>query len=1081
MILLRMKTELSVKNKKMRTAAGVFVLLLAVFLFPVRLRAEEPRSLTLMIYMCGSNLESRYGSATADLQEIAASGYDTDKTTVLVMAGGSSSWNLSLNPEEISISEFGRRGSRIVWHEEARDMGDPETLTGFLQYGTENYPARDYALILWDHGGGPMEGVCWDELFSMDHLSLSELTEALEASALPGKLRWIGFDACLMGSVEVAEAVSPYADYMIASQETEPARGWNYAFLKGIESDGSGAETGRRIIDCFFEDLEDSGDILTLSCVDLSAVREVVDCMDGFFMPISQQLDEEKFAGLSGLRMASTGFGRSVRGPQDSYDLVDLKDLVTRYETMPEGGVSEENDEEQDHGRGGALLSAISGAVVCSRSTEESVGGLSVYHPYANKEKYIASWRKEYRNLDFCSGYQKYLEMFGSLLTAELMADWRGLPVSYPGVDENGVHHLSLALTEEQQENLVSAQLLILWGHSDHQEGKPMFLLPVSAEPVSLEKGVLSAEYGGRSVFVLDDEGKTLDGPIPFFYSEEDDLYTFGVVYRDDSGRKKSKGMEAVDYLCALHDETGELEIVRTYVHDEATDTYTNRIPFTEEGYTHLAFWTFPKVKPEAEEPLPGFDDWENALGVTGELDLSRGWHLHMFPDKDILLGNGQLYASFQITDVQQNTCSTAPVLLTDPHRKELDLTPASMDLEDVSLTMSAVQKLSEEGPRIEIGLDITNRSGKMMDYMTTKLVLNGNRMTSGGLYLYSSEDGQEGHASYTIRDDDLLNMDEIRSIDCTLKVKETGGYDSEAGEIPLHFEVGNGTLSGVREIPEKAICEACQDGITWELLSLEWDPQGALNGLMRIRNDTEEEVWDGGCVLVNGIRSDDHYYIDWMYPHTEKYYHFTMENRAVLSSEIRIDGAYTSYALGMPDVLQKAGIEAIDRIELVNLDDREGTVRRKVCLELGEPLPVPKAEEEFPERIMLMDGDVCAELESVVVGDDGIGLALRFVNRTDEIRVIRIDDPIADETPLSRSEYDFVSTSVALLPGTEAYMCRSLDNSDVLIPGLELKELDFCFLIDEEKREPVRIRFPEGTVFGASGGSYFDAGDLMY
>ena len=59
--------------------------------------------------------------------------------------------------------------------------------------------------------------------------------------------------------------------------------------------------------------------------------------------------------------------------------------------------------------------------------------------------------------------------------------------------------------------------------------------------------------------------------------------------------------------------------------------------------------------------------------------------------------------------------------------------------------------------------------------------------------------------------------------------------------------------------------------------------------------------------------------------------------------------------------------------------------------------------------------------------------------------------------------------------------MCRSLDNSDILIPGLELKELIFDFLIDEEKREPVRIRFPEGTVFGAPGGIYFDAGDLMY
>ena len=45
---------------------------------------------------------------------------------------------------------------------------------------------------------------------------------------------WIGFDACLMSSVETAFMCAPYAEYMIASQEVEPGSGWNYAFLSGI-------------------------------------------------------------------------------------------------------------------------------------------------------------------------------------------------------------------------------------------------------------------------------------------------------------------------------------------------------------------------------------------------------------------------------------------------------------------------------------------------------------------------------------------------------------------------------------------------------------------------------------------------------------------------------------------------------------------------------------------------------------------------------------------------------------------------------------------------------------------------------
>lgn len=117
-------------------------------------------------------------------------------------------------------------------------MGDPLTLSSFLNYGFDFFPADSYSLILWDHGGGPVLGYGVDENFR-DLLTLDELSEALEDSvgAHMTKLEWIGFDACLMSSLEVASVLAPYANYMIASQETEPGWGWNYDFLSELSDE----------------------------------------------------------------------------------------------------------------------------------------------------------------------------------------------------------------------------------------------------------------------------------------------------------------------------------------------------------------------------------------------------------------------------------------------------------------------------------------------------------------------------------------------------------------------------------------------------------------------------------------------------------------------------------------------------------------------------------------------------------------------------------------------------------------------------------------------------------------------------
>ena len=46
------------------------------------------------------------------------------------------------------------------------------------------------------------------------------------------KIDIIGFDACFMSSFEVAHALRPYARYMLASEETEPNKGWDYKNYK---------------------------------------------------------------------------------------------------------------------------------------------------------------------------------------------------------------------------------------------------------------------------------------------------------------------------------------------------------------------------------------------------------------------------------------------------------------------------------------------------------------------------------------------------------------------------------------------------------------------------------------------------------------------------------------------------------------------------------------------------------------------------------------------------------------------------------------------------------------------------------
>ena len=372
-------------------------------------RQKNDITRTIMIYMVGSDLESQYGSGTVDILEIMNSGIDLSKNNVLLYTGGTTEWWLSVIPSNRNvIYELGEDGFSLVDKQRALNMGDSDTLEKFLKYGKANYPAEQFGLILWDHGGGPMVGYGVDEKTG-DCLDMSEIVEALDDSGFKGesKLEFLGFDACLMGAVETGWNIKDNAKYMIASQETEPGWGWNYAFLSELRYCEDGEDIGKEIIDYYIEAGEEFFDEdpycwtdLTLSCVDLSKITELERAINELYGEIVPKLNSGYFAKVSRARNNTKAFGKFTAST--SYDLVDLGDMVSFL-------TSDYGDETE------ALLQALDEFVCYSKTNVTDATGVSIFYPYDNRDC-MSGWVKMYEEFDFAPNYAKYLQQFAKML-----------------------------------------------------------------------------------------------------------------------------------------------------------------------------------------------------------------------------------------------------------------------------------------------------------------------------------------------------------------------------------------------------------------------------------------------------------------------------------------------------------------------------------------------------------------------------------------------------------------------------------------------------------------------------------------
>ena len=333
--------ETGMKNK-----IFVFLLALAMCLSLVACGGDEAAdgSWAVYWYLCGSDLETDGGFATTDLSEMMEVQLP-ENVNVVIQTGGAAVWqNDQMNPEKLQRWLYNSEGLQLIEEQDTANMGDAQTLYEFLAFANENYPADKVAVTFWNHGGGSVGGAAFDELYGLDSLDLAEMYQAFDAvwpaDAEHPALELVGFDTCLMATVDVASTFQGFAKYLVASEEVEPGNGWLYSGWLGAlaeNTDMDGAALGVAICDTYYQGCEAVGtqDQTTLSVTDLSKLDPLLEAYESFGQEALAASAEDPgfFAELGRAAVQSENYGGNTR-EQGYTNMVDLGHLARQTAWM---------------------------------------------------------------------------------------------------------------------------------------------------------------------------------------------------------------------------------------------------------------------------------------------------------------------------------------------------------------------------------------------------------------------------------------------------------------------------------------------------------------------------------------------------------------------------------------------------------------------------------------------------------------------------------------------------------------------------------------------------------------------------
>lgn len=596
---------------------------------------------TIMIYMIGSDLETESRAGTNDIKEIIDAEYNTEDVNIVLYIGGAKKWHMSeIDENENAIFEIEDDELKKVKSYKLKPMNNKNTLTEFIDYTYENYDSKKYSLILWDHGGGPIWGYGKDENDKSGSLmSIKDIDEALNNSELikNEKLEFLGFDACLMSSIEIANAYKEEAEYLIAAAESEPGDGWDYHFLNEINKETTSVEMGIHIIDYYHNFyVENPSGIygyyytpsVTLSLIDLSKIDTLVASVNDLFGAIDPNISVSTYNTIA--RSAS----RTKIYGTEGYDLLDLYSLVNGFEGY--------------QSKVGEVQNSIRSAVVYHKTNIGGCTGLSIYFPVDTRTVYNKLLNEYgYKDVAISETYTTFLNNYVKISNGKSLVT-SDIKTLTPTVSSNEV---SATLPDDIVENYEKSDYIIF--RKIQEDGS--FLPIYNGKDVIIEGNKIQAKVPNRRIAVSDLNGEGVEDIIVFEKESDSKSITYtayAVLQKwDEENFAGSFETEAVEVTIKLDIKTNEAKIIDIKDLDEEI---SGKKTYNLNEWTTISFASSSYLL--QDENGNKLEEWQQTDTMYGaEIIIAEGYKFYA----STLDKNEEYYYMFRVADTQGNVYET--------------------------------------------------------------------------------------------------------------------------------------------------------------------------------------------------------------------------------------------------------------------------------------------------------------------------------------------------------------------------------------------------------------------------------------
>ena len=599
---------------------------------------------TFMIYMVGSDLESKSSMGTYELDGIDPTLVDLKNINVVLIAGGSSTWgNDYIDEDETSIYQLTKNGFEKVKQQKIKNMGDYSTLSDFINFVTKNYITDEYELLFWNHGGAIM-GSEFDELSDNDNLSLQEIQKALTKTQFNknNKIETVIFSTCLNGTIENANVFKDYANYFVASEEISMSvkDTSDFSFINYVTPKTESLAIGRSFIEKYKEKmnyLKDAYQIYnkdyniysTYSIVDLNNLDDLNKSVDDFFAEIDVLKNYNKIA-----RVRSNLYQYAYKqAGEPSYDTVDLYNLI--------------NDlKELSPKKANKVLEELENTIIYNYSTDSSSRGMSIYFPYNASTQVQNMFLNMYNEISPIRNYNKFIDDFSSfkLTNSSNRLSFKNNS-SNVNREENNTD-FELELTDEQVENYAKANYLVF---RDNKNGtyQPIY----KGNEVTLEGNKIRAKFKDRQLKIVSNENN-YEGVFTLFEEENTDGYikystivTLEDIGSDDIGKWR---FDVATVSLMLDKQKNKVSISGVLLSNK--EDLPSKVMVELKDYTNIIFSsTSYKILDENGNYTEDWDNNGTSEGHEFRTDEDYEFKINDFAD------DYDYYCVFRIYDVNNN------------------------------------------------------------------------------------------------------------------------------------------------------------------------------------------------------------------------------------------------------------------------------------------------------------------------------------------------------------------------------------------------------------------------------------------